>query len=721
MTDARPTDVGAHTGASAGRQDDQLATPSDSTIDRLRGPVSLAGPVVAVFAVQQIVFPIPAGVFLRGIVIGLLTAMVSVGMALIYRANRVLNFAQGDLGYVPASLAVMLAISTGLPWLLAFGAGVAAAAVLGALCELAIIRRFFRAPRLILTVATLGLSQLLAFGGLVLPRLFDEKVRSQRVDPPFDLRFTVEPLVFTANDVLVLVGAPLAMAAVGLFLQRTAVGVAIRAAADRSDRASLLGVPVKTLHTVVWSIAGVLAFLALFLRAGVIGLPIGAALSFGVLLRALAALMLGRMTHLPTIVAGSVAIGVLEMGVDWNGFLGQRSPLLIEPVVALVAIGALLLRRKDVTRAATDGASSWSASDEVRPVPPELRRLPEVRAVRWGAGILVGAGLLVLPHLVDTATSLKISVVFVYALVSVSVVVVTGWAGLVSLAQIAFMAVGAAVGALATNEWDLDISLALLVAGIVGMLAAIVVGLPAVRLQGLFLAVTTLGFGLATSAYVLNRRFFDWVPSGRIERPDLFGTIDLDTPTRIYYFALAVLVLVLVGLRGIRRSRTGRVLLALRENERAAEAFGVSATRAKLTAFAISGFVAAVAGAVFVHHQQAFDDGSYHPALSIIIFTAAVIGGLGTLTGGVLGAVYVEGGFFLLPADWRFFSSAVGVLFVLLVIPGGLGSVLFRLRDTWLRWVADRRGILVPSMVADRRVEPPPVPEPEPALAGSES
>lgn len=680
----------------------------------------MAGPVLVVFLVQQLLFPVPAGVFLKGIIIGLLTAMVSVGMALIYRANRVLNFAQGDLGYVPASLSVMLVISTGLPWLLAFGAGIAAAVVLGALCELAVIRRFFRAPRLILTVATLGLSQLLAFGGLLLPRLFDEKVRSQRLDPPFDLSFSVDPLVFTANDLLVLVGAPLAMLAVGLFLQRTAVGVAIRAAADRADRASLLGVPVKSLHTVVWAIAGALAFLALFLRAGVIGLPIGSALSFGVLLRALAALMLGRMTHLPTIVASSLAIGVLEMGVDWNGFLGQRSPLLIEPVVAVVAIGALLLRRKDITRMATDGASSWTASDEVRPVPPELRRLPEVRLVRWGGSALLAVGLLVLPHVVATSTSLKVSVVFVYALVVASVVVVTGWAGQVSLAQVAFMAVGAAVGALATNQWNWDLSLAIVFAGAVGVVAAVIIGLPAVRLSGLFLAVTTLGFGLATSSYLLNRRFFEWVPTGRIERPDLFGRINLDSPTRIYYLALAVLVLVLAGLRGIRASRTGRVLLAIRENERGAEAFGVSAARAKLTAFAISGFVAAVAGAVFVHHQQAFDPGPYEPGLSIVMFTAAVIGGLGTLTGGVLGAIYVEGGFFLLPSDWRYLSSAVGVLFVLLVIPGGLGSVFYRLRDLGLRWVATRHGIEVPSMVADRRLEPETVDEaePEPALIG---
>jgi len=699
-----------------------------ASVDRGRRLLGTLGPVLIVFGVQLTLFPVPAGVFLHGVVIGLLTSMVAVGMALIYRANRVLNFAQGDLGYVPASLAVMIVITSGLPWLLAFGAGLAAAAALGAACELLIIRRFFKAPRLVLTVATLGLSQLLAFGGLLLPRLFDEKVRSQRVDPPFSFVFDFGGQRFNANHVLVLVIAPLAMLLVGLFLQRTAVGVAIRAAADRSERASLLGVPVKGLHTIVWSIAGVLAFLGLFLRSGVIGLPIGSALSFGILLRALAALMLGRMTNLTTIALSGVAIGVLQMGVDWNGlpFFDQRSPLLIEPVVALVAVGALLMRRKDVSRLETDPASSWSANDEVRPIPPELARLPEVKAVRWGGLFLLTIGLLILPHYLATDISLKVSLVFIYVLVAASIVVVTGWAGQVSLAQVAFMAVGAVAGAKASNEWGFDLSLALLFAGFVGVVAAVIVGLPALRMKGLFLAVTTLGFGLATSNWLLSPRFFDFVPRSRIQRNPLFGVIDLNSPTRIYYVCLGVAVLVLIGLRGIRHSRTGRVLLALRENERATQAFGVSAVRAKLTAFAISGFVAAVAGGVYVHHQQAYDTSSYDPGLSIVMFTAAVIGGLGSLTGGVLGAVYLEGGYFLLPGAWRFFSSSVGVLFVLLVIPGGLGSLVYRVRDLWLRWVADRNQILVPSMVADRRVEasPPPdadEPDGEPALAGSET
>ena len=673
--------------------------------DRARRVGRTLLPAALILLFQHLAFPVPAGVALRGVLVGLLTAMVSVGMALVYRANRILNFAQADLGYIPATLSVMIVITSGLPWLFAFGAGLAAAVVLGAACEVLIIRRFFRAPRLILTVATLGLTQLLAFGALFLPTAFGEKVRSQRIDPPFDFTFDVHPLIFNANDLLVLIVAPVAILGVGLFLQRTAVGVAIRAAADRSDRASLLGVPVKSLHTIVWTVAAVLAFLALFLRAGMIGLPIGSALSLGFLVRALAALIIGRMTHLPTITAAAIALGVLEMGVDWNGVFDDKSPLLIEPVIFLVAVVALLLQKRDISRFETDAASSWTTADEVRPVPVELRSLPEVRAARAGGFVLLTAVLLWLPHWVDTDESLKISVIFCFALVVVSVVVITGWAGQVSLCQVAFMAVGATVGARATNDWGLDLLIALPLAGFAGLVSAVLVGLPALRVKGLFLAVTTLGFGVTASAWLLNPRFFEWIPRGRIERPALAGQIDLNSPTRIYYLCLAVLVLMMLGLYGIRHSRTGRVLLAMRENERGAQSFGVSVYRAKLTAFAISGFVSAVGGALFIHHQQAFDDGAFFPGLSVILFTAAVIGGLGSLTGGILGAIYSEGSFFLLPADWRLFSSALGVLFVLLVLPGGLGSVVFRIRDEYLRWVARRRGLVVPSLLADRRVE----------------
>jgi hypothetical protein len=151
----------------------------------------------------------------------------------------------------------------------------------------------------------------------------------------------------------------------------------------------------------------------------------------------------------------------------------------------------------------------------------------------------------------------------------------------------------------------------------------------------------------------------------------------------------------------LRRSRVGRVMIGVRENDRAAQAFGVSPVRAKLTAFAVSGFVAAFAGAVFVHHQQSLGIQPYATEQSLAVFAMVVIGGLGSLPGAILGAVYVMGLQYFLPDELAFFAGGAGLLLVLLTLPGGLGSLLYLARDEYLRWVAQRRQIMVPSLFAD--------------------
>jgi branched-chain amino acid transport system permease protein len=162
-----------------------------------------------------------------------------------------------------------------------------------------------------------------------------------------------------------------------------------------------------------------------------------------------------------------------------------------------------------------------------------------------------------------------------------------------------------------------------------------------------------------------------------------------------------VVVLGFLAVRGIRRSRTGRVLLAVRDNERGAASYSVPVVRAKLTGFALSGFLAAVAGCLLVHINQGYSEGPFVVTESIGVFTAAVVGGLGSLAGAVLGAVYLNGGTWFLPDRWRLLPSAIGVLAVLLVAPGGLSNLLYRLRDAFLRRLARRRGITVASLVAD--------------------
>ena len=164
----------------------------------------LAGPLL-ILAVQQVLFGVPVGVVLNGAVLGLITALVALGMFLVYRANRVLNFAQGELGLIPGVLAVLLITESGLPWLLALAVGLIASFLLGGASEFLVIRRFFRAPRLVLTVATLGLAQTLGFLALWMPRWWDARVASQRTDVPLDLVWDVGPIRLSADHLLVLV------------------------------------------------------------------------------------------------------------------------------------------------------------------------------------------------------------------------------------------------------------------------------------------------------------------------------------------------------------------------------------------------------------------------------------------------------------------------------------------------------------------------------------
>jgi branched-chain amino acid transport system ATP-binding protein len=173
----------------------------------------------------------------------------------------------------------------------------------------------------------------------------------------------------------------------------------------------------------------------------------------------------------------------------------------------------------------------------------------------------------------------------------------------------------------------------------------------------------------------------------------------------MYEVVLAVLVVTLVAVAGIRRSRTGRVLRALRDNEPGAQAFGVRVVPARLGAFALSGFIAGVAGVLLMYVSEGYDVATYGADQGLNVFIAAVVGGVGSLLGALLGAGVLDGSRTFLSGEWSLLPSAVGVLVVLLVLPGGLAELAYRVRDGVLRRVASRRGLDVPSLTADRRAD----------------
>jgi branched-chain amino acid transport system permease protein len=698
-------------------------------VDALRRRLSFLAPLAGLLVLQQLLFPAPKGIVLNGALVGGRIALIALGIALIYRANRIVNFAQGDLGAVPAVLGVMLVVAWGWSYWFGLIIGLAASILLGVLVESLIIRRFFNAPRLVLTVATIGLAQLLAAAGLFLPRAFGNSSFGNRLPPPFDARWEFGGTTFNANDIFTMIVVPACMVALALFLQRSIIGVAIVGAAERADRAFTLGIPVKRLHTVVWVVASVLAFLAMFLRAGAVGLPIGQVLPITFLVQALAAAVFGRFERFATIGAAAIGLGIVDQCMTFQA--GNRPAYNDAVLFVIVLVGLLVTRRGGTGRVDSDASATWQATREIRPVPREMRRLPEVV---WGRGVLwavIGAFVLTLPLWLSTSRINLATIIVIFGIVAASLVVLTGWAGQVSLGHMAFVGVGAAVGGSLTDHQGWDLALAGLVAGGVGAVAAVVVGYPALRRGGLTLAVSTLAFSLFVSSFLLNRTveftilgrdvvFADWLPGRRIDRGTILG-IELASETAMFYACLVVLGLALAMVVGLRRSRTGRVLIAIRENEKAARAYGVDATRSSLAAFALSGFLAAVAGSLYVHQQVGLGADPYLPQRSLELFTMVVIGGLGSLPGALLGATYVHGVDFFLPNQWQFLATGVGLLAVLLIFPSGFGGVLADLRDGALRKIARRRELVVPSLLADVRVEDQAVDEPPPEDVLSEA
>ena len=644
---------------------------------------------------------VPNGIFLQGVVLGALSGLLAIGLVLIYRTNRIINFAQGELGAFAATLADELVVRYRVPFYLAVLIGLAAAVAGSALVEFAIIRRFSKAPRLILTVATIGVAQILGAIELAIPYLLnssDSKLHGG-FSTPLSFSFAFGQMRFRGDVIVALIVTPIALIGLVWFLRGTGYGLAARASAENEDRARLLGVRVKRVSLIVWMVAGFLSALTAVLAAPITGFQLGAIGGFTILVRALAAAVIGRMESLPITFGAAVLLGVAQQ----SQFFGTSRAGPDNAVLLLVLLVALFVQRKRLGRAG-DSESTWQAVAEVRPIPRELRSIPEVKWAKIGLLVVGVAALALLPLGLPVDRVSLVSVIMIYAIVGVSLVVLTGWSGNVSLGQWALVGVGGLLaGHFAASANPQDFFVTFLMAGLAGAGCALLIGLPALRIRGLFLGVTTLTFALTCSSW-LFQTFNIFKVDDVIRRPVLFGVIDITPERRYYYVCLVALVGAMLAARNLRRARMGRVLIAMRDNERGAQSLGVPFVRTKLAAFAASGFMAAGAGALYAYHQQQLLANRFPTELSVLIFSMVVIGGMGSLAGAVLGAIYVRGTQYFLPAQFQLFVTGAGLLLLLLFFPGGLGQIFYNLRDGYLRWVANRRGLLVPSLIADKRV-----------------
>ena len=676
------------------------------------------------------IFNAPYSIIVDGIALGSLYGLIGVGVILIYRTNRIINFAAGGLGAIPGVGGVLLIVYKGWSWWIAFPLSLIAGAVLGALIDVLVIRRFAKAPRLILTVVTIGVSQFLAFLALLLPKVIKPpagqgRFISQVPTPWLNLELAqIGNRRFSGDYLFAVIFVTAMVVGLALFFKYTRIGIALRASAENADRASLLGIPVRRVGTVAWILAAVFATVTIFIRSTLVGVPIDGTLGYVVLLYALAAAVIGRMESIPRCMAAGVAIGMIDQA---SVFKTARNSLAGAIMLALI-LGALLLQRNQLSRAQDTGVSSFSNVKEFRPIPTELRAIREVVAARFVLFSLVGFLLLGAPFFLGGSRLSRATPLLIYAIVAISLVILTGWAGQISLGQFGLVGIGAAVGGGLAANHNIDFFAVLFLGIVAGAVVSVLVGLPALRVQGLYLAVTTLAFAGTVAGFVLNTEYFvgdALLPDSgnRIERFSLWQRIDMSTATdfkwfgpdfvleadaKFYYLCLVFLVLALAAAKAYRRNRAGRILIAIRDNQRAAPAYSINLARNRLAAFAISGGFASGAGVLLAYHLGAIDASTYGFGNSVFIFTATVIGGLTSLPGAVFGTILIGGvqtygetyleGISLL-------VTGPGLVLVLLFLPGGLAEGLYRLRDTFLLWVAKRHDILVPSLVADRRIE----------------
>jgi branched-chain amino acid transport system permease protein len=642
---------------------------------------------------------LPIGVVVLGAVFGSFYAVTAIGLVLIYRANRVINFAQADIGAVAGVLAIEFNIH-GLNYFASIFAGFVIAAGIGALVNVAVIRRFRQAPRLIVAVATIGIAQILNAVAQIIPFLWKG---TGKFESPFNFSFFINPARFNGNHLVAMIAIPAVMMAVIAFLRFTDYGIVIRAAAENGDRASLLGIPVPRLSTIVWAIAGLLSAVAVILRVPILGFTAFTSVSGAgnaLLLRTLAAAVIGRMENLPRTVIAAIAIGIFESTAVWQ----VPRTTVVDAMLVVVILVALFAQRGFFSRAAETGISTWKSIKEVRPIPAELSKLPEVRWTFRAFRIVLLAFVLALPLVAKPTTEAQMTLLFVYAMVAISLLILTGWAGHISLGQFALVGFGAATTSVLYGKHGWDITLAILAGTVVSALVALVIGLPALRIKGPFLAVTTLAFAVTSSTFFLEGRYLPWFAyEESIQRPVLFERLPLRENWQMYFFALGCLLIVVYATRNLRKSHTGRVLIAVRDNETQAQANTMNTTRLKLQAFVISGAIAGFAGGVYVLTQNGLNTDSYDSGISIKLFSMVVIGGLGSLPGAVMGAVYVRSAEFFLPPQYSLLATGFGILFLLMFLPEGLGGIVYRVRDMFLRRVANRRGILVPSLLADKR------------------
>jgi len=570
---------------------------------------------------------------LLGLGTGGIYALLGLGLVVIYRGSGVINFAQSGFALVGAYLTYRLQVTDGHGAWVSLGAAVVCCAVLGVAVHFLVMRPLRTASPLARVIATLGVLTVLSQA--VVLKFGAQQVIAKSPVPTDAVQLPGDIVVGRYGFYLVAIAAAFALL-LTITSVRTRFGFAISAAAENPRAASALGWSPDLLAGVTWAVGGAMAAVAGAMMpattAGFIS-PI----TFSILIiGALATALLGGFRSYPLALLGGVFLGVAQsLATHWSNDLlaASHRPGVPDAVPFLVIIVVLVIRGRGLPlRGSLTDRLPRVGTGRVRPA---VVVVVAAVALLW---VAFGASKSWYAPTVISAT---------FAIVGLSVVVLSGYTGQLSLAQYALAGIGsfAAAKLVAAHGWRFEPALVagVLVAAAIGFLF----GLPALRTRGVNLAVVTFGLGFAVHQLVFSNSAY--TETARVQPTDLslFGwPIDPIAHARNYaVVCVAFLVLASLAVANLRRGRTGRRLLAVRTNERAAAAIGVNVFEAKLYGFTLSAGIAGLGGVLFGFGYGAIlFNAVFRPDASISVLVLTVIGSAGYVAGPLLGSLLAANG-----------------------------------------------------------------------------
>ncbi|MFN8203178.1 MAG: branched-chain amino acid ABC transporter permease/ATP-binding protein [Solirubrobacteraceae bacterium] len=560
---------------------------------------------------------------LLGFGIGALYALGSQGLIVIYRGSGVLNFAMGAIGMAGVFVQWDLHTNAGWAFIPSAIAGILFAALIGALMQIFLMRPLRRSAPLVRIIATLGV--LITLQAIAVLR-YGSTPRFVLPQLPTDI-VTFGGSVTITVDRLILLGIAVGLTVVLWALYRfTKFGLATTAVAENERAAAAIGWSPDRIAVANWILGSALAALAAILIAPIVTLQV--TVMTNLILAAIAAALVAQFRSFPIALVAGLAIGIVQTElnryVDQPGF-GDSVPFIVIVIVLVVTGQALPLRDYF------------------------LQRLPSIGSGRksWG-GIALGVAVTVflLAVLNDQWTD-SITITLCVAFILLSIVVVTGYAGQLSLAQYAIGGFGAWVAGRLVATQGIPFWLGLVIGVVATIPLGVLFAVPAVRTRGINLAVVTLGLGTAMELMLFrNPAYTGGIQGTQVGDAKLFGW-DINSithPTRYGIFVLALFVVCTLIVCNIRRGRSGRRLIAVRTNERAAAALGISVPGAKLYAFGVSAGIAALGGILLVFRLTSIDYTQFTNFTSITDVGLALLGGIGYVVGPVIGATLTGGG-----------------------------------------------------------------------------